>query len=154
MSTTVKTETNGKGAAEQMQTAPRPDAYDDEPKGMGMLIFAVTMMMLAGIWAVFEGIAAIANSKVYTANATFVFSDLKTWGWIVLVLGALLILSSLTVLAGSQFGRWFGIFAAGIYAMGQLFFVQPYPFWSLCMFAASIVIIWALAAHAGPQLKR
>jgi hypothetical protein len=117
-------------------------------------IFAVSMMALAGTWAVIEGIAAIANSKVFVANSTFVFSNLHTWGWIVLGLGTLLLLSAFTVFTGSQFARWFGIFAAGLNAIGQLFFIQAYPLWSMGMFAADIVIIYALATYAGPKLKK
>ena len=124
------------------------------PPGNGLLIFAVSMMALAGTWAVIEGIAAIANSKIFVANTTFVFSDLNTWGWIVLALGALLLLSAFTLFSGSQFARWFGIVAAGLNAMGQLFFIQAYPLWSMAMFAADILIIYALATYAGPKLKK
>jgi hypothetical protein len=123
------------------------------PAGSGLLIFAMAMMALAGIWAMFEGIAAIAGSRVYTANAVFVFSDLNTWGWIVLGLGALLLVAAFTLLSGSQFARWFGIFAAGLYAFGQLLFIDAYPLWSMSMFAASIVVIYALAKYAGPRLR-
>jgi hypothetical protein len=114
----------------------------------------MAMMALAGIWAVIEGIAAIADSRIYTDTAVFVFSDLNTWGWIVLGLGALLLLSAFTLFTGSQFARWFGITAAGLNAVGQLFFIQAYPLWSMAMFAASIVIVYALAAYAGPRLRR
>jgi hypothetical protein len=125
-----------------------------EPAGSGLLMFAVAMMALAGTWAVIEGIAAIANSKIFVANSVFVFSDLKTWGWIVLGLGALLILAAFTVFTGSQFARWFGIVAAGLNGIGQLFFIQAYPLWSMAMFAADVIIIYALATYAGPKLKK
>jgi hypothetical protein len=125
-----------------------------EPAGSGLLMFAVVMMALAGTWAIIEGIAAIANSKVFVANSTFVFSDLRTWGWIVTGLGVLLLLSAFAVFGGSQFARWFGVFAAGLNAIGQLLFIQAYPLWSMAMFAADIVIIYALVAYAGPKLKR
>jgi hypothetical protein len=124
------------------------------PEGTGLLIFAMTMMAVVGIWAVIEGIAAIADSRVFVANSLFVFSDLNTWGWIVLGLGALLLLSAFTLLSGSQFARWFGMFAAGLNAIGQLFFIQAYPLWSVAMFAADILIIYALAVYAGPKLRR
>jgi hypothetical protein len=127
---------------------------EKEAAGTGLLFFAMVMMALGGIWAVIEGIAAIADSRVFVADAVFVFSDLNTWGWIVLGLGALLLLSAFTLLSGSQFARWFGMIAAGLNAIGQLFFIQAYPLWSMAMFAASIVIIYALAAYAGPRLKR
>ena len=127
---------------------------EPSPPGAGLLIFAVSMMAIAGIWAIIEGIAAIANSKIFVANSTFVFSNLNTWGWIVLGLGALLLLSAFTLFTGSQFARWFGILAAGLNGIGQLFFIQAYPLWSMAMFAADIVIIYALATYAGPKLKK
>jgi hypothetical protein len=129
------------------------DTYDEGPAGGGLLMFAVAMMAIAGTWAVIEGIAAIADSRIYTDNAVFVFSNLKTWGWIVLLLGALLLLAAFTVFNGSQFARWFGILAAGLNALGQLFFIQAYPLWSIAMFAADIIIIYALAMYAGPRLR-
>lgn len=125
-----------------------------EPAGAGMLTFAAVMMTLAGIWAIIEGIAAIANSKVFVADSTFVFSDLRTWGWIVTGLGVLLLFSAFALFSGSQFARWFGITAAGLNAIGQLLFIQAYPLWSMAMFAADIIIIYALIAYAGPKLKR
>ena len=129
--------------------------YEEKaPAGEGLLVFAMVMMALGGTWAIIEGIAAIANSKIFADNAVFVFSDLRTWGWIVLALGALLVFSAFTLLSGSQFARWFGMIAAGLNAIGQLFFIQAYPLWSVSMFAADIVIIYALAAYAGPRLKR
>ena len=128
--------------------------YEEKVPGSGLLIFAVSMMALAGTWAVIEGIAAIANSKIFVANTTFVFSNLNTWGWIVLGLGALLLLSAFTLFSGSQFARWFGILAAGLNGIGQLFFIQAYPLWSMAMFAADILIIYALATYAGPKLKK
>ena len=122
--------------------------------GSGLLTFAVSMMAIAGTWAIIEGIAAISNSRVFVANSVFVFSNLNTWGWIVLGLGALLLLAAVLVFTGSQFARWFGIFAAGVNGIGQLFFIQAYPLWSMAMFAADIIIIYALAMYAGPKLRK
>jgi hypothetical protein len=56
-------------------------------KAVGWLGYAAIMLVFAGGWNIFDGILAIANSKVFTKNATYVFSDLKTWGWIILLLG-------------------------------------------------------------------
>lgn len=128
--------------------------YEDKvPAGSGLLIFAVAMMAIAGTWAVIEGIAAVVNSKVFVDNAVFVFSDLNAWGWVTLVLGALMLLAAFTVFTGSQFARWYGVTIACANAIGQLFFMQAYPLWSLAMFAADVVIVYALATYAGPKLK-
>ena len=93
------------------------------------------MLGLAGLFNFIAGIAAVANSRVYVDDAAFIFSDLNTWGWIVLVLAVVQILAAMALLSGSEFARWFGIAAAGVNAIGQLLFVQAYPFWSLALFA-------------------
>jgi len=123
------------------------------PAGSGLLIFAVAMMAIAGTWAMIEGVAAIVNSKVFADNAVFVFSDLNAWGWIVLVLGAMMLFAAFTVFTGSQFARWFGMTVAGANAIGQLFFIEAYPMWSLAMLVADVLVIYALAMYAGPKLK-
>ena len=66
----------------------------------------------------------------------------------------LLLFAAFAVFSGSQFARWFGITAAGLNALGQLLFIQAYPLWSMAMFAADIIIIYALVTYAGPKLKR
>lgn len=122
-------------------------------RGAGWLSFAAIMLGLAGIWNLIDGILALSRSKVYVAGARFVFSDLRTWGWIILVLGILLITAAFAIFTGSEFARWFGILAAGLNAIGQLMFIQAYPFWTLTMFTLDILIIYALAVYAGGQLR-
>src|SRR3954452_2736154 len=122
---------------------PSSSEYGDV-RGVGWLTFAAVMLGLAGTWNVFDGILALANSKVYGVNKTYVFSDLRTWGWIVLLLGCLQLLAAFMIFAGSEFARWFGIGAAGLNAIGQLGFMPVYPFWALTMFAADVLIIYGL----------
>jgi hypothetical protein len=59
------------------------------------------------------------------------------------------LLAGFAIMGGSQFGRWFGIVAAGLNAVGQLMFLHAYPFWSLAMFAADMLIIYALTVYGG-----
>jgi hypothetical protein len=122
-------------------------------RGVGWLTFAAVMLGLAGTWNVFDGILALANSKVYGINHTYVFSDLRTWGWIVLAAGCLQLLAAFLIFAGSEFARWFGIAVAGVNAIAQLAFVPVYPVWALSMFAVDILVIYGLAAYAGHKLR-
>jgi len=125
----------------------------DEVRGIGWVMFAVWMLGLAGVWNLIDGILAISRSHVYTANANYVFSDLRTWGWIITVIGGLQLLAAFAIFTGSQLARWFGIVIAGISAIGQLAFVPAFPFWALMMFSVDIIIIYALAVYAGPRLR-
>ena len=124
-------------------------AYEAEERGVGWLIFAATMLGFAGILCVIDGVVALARSKFYTANAVYVFSDLRTWGWIVLVVGALAIVAAMGVLSGSSFARWFGITAAALNGIAQFMFFQAYPWWSAIVFACDVLVIYALAVYGG-----
>ena len=135
-----------------MASVSREAAYDDEEKGFGWLLFAATMLGLGGILAVIDGIVALSKSRFYTSGATYVFSDLRTWGWITLLVGVLLIIAAMGVFSGSGFARWFGIFAAALLAIDQFMFAQAYPFWSLLMFALAVLVIYALAAYGGKRV--
>ena len=125
--------------------------YESE-HGTGWLTFATVLLGLAGIWNFIEGILAVASSRVYTDHSVFVFSDLNTWGWIVLILGIIQALAALAILSGNEFARWFGIAAAGLNAIGQLMFVPVYPSWAITMFAVDVLIIYALAVYGGRRL--
>ena len=125
-----------------------------EERASGWLVFAASMLGIAGTFALVDGIVALARSKFYVADATFVFSDLRTWGWITLILGALCVVAAFGVLSRSQFARWFGIVAAGLNGMGQFMFVQAYPFWSMMIFAADVLVIYGLAMYGGRYSDR
>ena len=43
---------------------------------------------------------------------------------------------------------------AGANAIGQLLFVQAYPFWSLALFSMDILIIYGLAMYAGSRMPK
>jgi hypothetical protein len=128
-------------------------ADDEYASGAGWIMFASIMLLVAGTWNLIDGILAIGTSRVYVGHQTFVFSDLKTWGWIITVLGALQLLAAFSIMAGNAFGRWFGIGAASINAIGQLFFVPAYPWWSIAMFTVDILIIYGLAVYGGRRFE-
>ena len=130
--------------------------YPRPPEGTGWVAFAAILLGLAGTWNVLEGLLAIGKSRVYdgVAESSLVFGDLKTWGWIVAVLGVLQLVAAFTVVNGSRLAQWFGVASAFVNSIGQLYFLPAYPFWALTMVAIDIVIIYALATYAGAPLRR
>jgi hypothetical protein len=115
--------------------------------GYGLVLFASILLVVIGCFNVIYGIAAIANSDVFEANAHYVFANLSTWGWITLIIGALQLVAAAGVLAGNQLARWFGVAVIGLSAINQMFFIPAYPFWSLTIIAMDIVALWGLCAH-------
>lgn len=118
----------------------------------GWWLFAGIMLTIAGGLNLIWGIAAVGESHFFTATgAHYVFSDLKTWGWITIGLGALELLAGFSLFGGGSFGRWFGVIAAGLAAWGALLDVRVLPFWSISVFALSVIVIYQLVK--GPEVR-
>ena len=118
-----------------------------EDRGAGWIAFAGIMLAIIGILNVIYGIAAISNSKFFNQNADYIVSSLKTWGWITLAIGLIEVLAAGSLWQGGLFGRVIGIFAAALSAIAALLAIPAYPFWSLAIFALSIVIIQQISAR-------
>ena len=122
-----------------------------EGHGYGLVLFASVLLVILACFNLIYGIAAIANSHVFTANAHYVFGDLRTWGWITLIIGVLQLGAAAGVLAGSQLARWFAVAVLGLNAIDQMFFIPAYPFWSLLIIAVDIVALWGLCAYGSRE---
>jgi hypothetical protein len=120
-------------------------------EGYWMIVFAVALLMTVGFFNLIDGIAAIANSHIFIANAHYVIGDLRVWGWVALILGTLQILAAVAVLAGNQAARWFAVVVIGLNAVGQMFFIPAYPFWSLLIIAVDVVALWGLCAYGSRE---
>ena len=119
----------------------------DEPRGLGLVFFAAIMLLVVGLFNVIDGIAAIANSHLFVANAHYVFGDLRAWGWVVLILGLLQLLAGGGVMVGNQAARWFGIAVIGLNLIAQLFFIPAYPFWALTIIAFDVFALYGLCLY-------
>jgi len=113
------------------------------------VLFAGIMLAMVGVLNAIYGIAAIGDSSFFVADTKYILSGLNTWGWILLILGALQILAAFSVWSGGGYGRWFGIAVASLNAIAALMAIPAYPFWSLCVFAVDVLVIYGLAAYGG-----
>jgi hypothetical protein len=116
-------------------------------QGGGLILFAAVLLVIIGIFNLIYGIAAIANSHVIVANAHYVFANLRTWGWITLIIGVLQLLAAAGVVAGNQFARWFAVAVLGLNAIDMMFFLPAYPFWALVILVADVVALYGLCAY-------
>lgn len=124
----------------------------DTETGTGWVVFAGIMIMIGGILNMIWGIAAISSSSFFAEHATYIVSDLNTWGWIVLIVGVLELGAAGSIWAGGEYGRWFGIFVVSLNAISALMAIQAYPLWGVCLFAIDILVIYGLAAYGGRSL--
>lgn len=113
---------------------------------VGGLIFASVMMIMLGIWQVFIGIAALAEDDLFVVRDGYVYElDVTAWGWIHLILGAVVALAGFFLFTGSALARAVGIVLAGLTIVSNFLFLPYYPVWSVVVIALAVFVIWALA---------
>jgi hypothetical protein len=120
-------------------------------KGAGWVVFAAIVLITAGIMRVFDAIWAFRYHGALPSNledAIFGHS-LKTYGWVYLVIAAILIAAGFMVLGGSQAARWVGVVAGAIGAISAIWWMPYYPVWSLTYVAIGVLVVYGLIAYGG-----
>lgn len=115
---------------------------------VGWSIFAAVMMFIGGGLNALYGVVALVNDEwVVWTNRSAVYLDLTTWGWVHMVLGALVVLAGVGVLSGNIVGRIVGVVLASLSILANFFFMPVYPLWAITIITVDALVIWALTAH-------
>ena len=122
-----------------------------EGRGYGLVLFAGVLLLVSGFWNLIYGIAGIANSHVFVANAHYVFGNLRAWGWITIIFAILLLIAGGGVMVGNQMARWFAVAVLGLNLIEQMFSIPAYPFWSLTIIALDVVALYGLCAYGSRE---
>jgi len=130
--------------------ASRADAssYDVDP-GKGWVLFAGLMLGIVGVLNLVAGIAAVDNSQFYVREVEFVLADLKTFGWFLIVVGALQLLTSVGIFLQSEAARWAGVIFVGLNMILQFFFLPAHPIMALMIFFVDVIILFGLLTYGG-----
>ena len=118
-------------------------------RGHGWIVFAAIVLGVAGVMRIFDAIWAFRYHGVvpqHLEDAIF-GTSLKTYGWVYLVVGVLLILSALAVMSRSQIGIWIGVVFAALASISAIWWMPYYPIWSLTYVGLGVLVIYALIAH-------
>lgn len=111
----------------------------------GGAMFAGVLLLVDGVLAVLNGIVALAGDNVYAnvGDYTYKFS-LTSWGWIHLVIGAVLVLTGLGILNGLGWARWLGVAMAAVSIVANFTWLPYQPIWAVIAIAIGVFVIWAL----------
>lgn len=134
------------------QTPPQPAesrrVREATPWAHGFAVFAGALMLVAGVYQILTGIAALVHDTVYVSTPGYTYAfDITGWGWTHLLLGILIAAAGVAVLQGLTWGRVVGIVLASLSLIANFLFIPYYPIWSLVIIALDIVVIWALAVY-------
>jgi hypothetical protein len=114
-------------------------------RGTGRATFAAILLLIAGTLNVIYGIGALDSANIFVNNQRYIFTNLNTMGWVLIVLGAIQLAGGFSLLAGNTYGRVIGYIGAGLGAIGAVLSIGgSNPWWSLAIFALCIYIIHGL----------
>jgi hypothetical protein len=122
-------------------------------RGIGWIIFAGVVMILAGGNMAINGLWALHTSsqveKSFGDTLLFSSSNLDTWGWIYLAVGAAVFVSGILVFFRVAFAMWIGITAAVVQAIFAFFWLFS-PYWqgALVIIVLDLLVIYALSSPA------
>ena len=124
----------------------------------GWLTFSAIVLIIAGIMRVIDAIWAFGYHGALPddLNGALLGHSLRTYGWLWLITGVILIAAGALVLGPSdrpsaEVSRWVGIIAAALGAISAIFVMPYYPVWALIYIAIAIMVIYGLSAHYSEQ---
>ena len=116
----------------------------------GWVGFAGMVMVIIGGIDICQGLIALLTDNYYVVSTSgFLAVDLTTWGWALLIWGALLVLAGLGLIRGQGWARWFAILVVTVNVFAQLGFLgnSQYPLWALTVLTLSIFVLYALTVR-------
>ena len=112
------------------------------------IAFAGVMMVILGSLDALWGLAAILNNEVVVVggHGALIF-DLTTWGWVQLIIGALVGLTGIGLIVGNAVARVLGISLLAINAILQIVWFSAAPLWAFLIIILDVVIIYQLMVN-------
>jgi hypothetical protein len=117
-------------------------------RGAGRALLAAVLLLIAGTINIVYGIGALDDANIFVNDKRFIFTNLNTMGWVLIVLGVIQLTGGFSLIAGNTYGRVIGIIGGSLGAIGALFSIGgAYPWWSLAMFFLCIYIVHGIFVY-------
>jgi hypothetical protein len=111
-------------------------------RGAGRVLFAGILLLIAGTLNIIYGIGALDDANIFVNDKRYIFTNLNTLGWVLIVLGIIQLTGGFSLVAGNTYGRVIGIVGAGLGAIGALLSIGgAYPWWSLGIFVLCVYVL-------------
>ncbi len=123
-------------------------------RGVGRSLFAATLLLMVGFINIIYGIGALDSANVFVNDQRFIFSNLNTMGWVLIILGIVQLTGGFSLFVGNTYGRVIGIVGAGFGAIGALFSIgDGNPWWSLAVFALCVYILQGIFVYGDDDIR-
>jgi hypothetical protein len=111
-------------------------------RGTGRVVFAATLLLIAGTLNIIYGIGALDNANIFVNDKRYIFTNLNTMGWVLIILGVVQLGGGFSLMAGNTFGRVLAIIGGSLGAIAALLSIGgAYPWWSLGIFFLCVYVV-------------
>lgn len=111
-------------------------------RGGGRVAFTAFLLLIAGTLNIIYGIGALDDANIFKGDTRYVFTNLNTLGWVLILLALIQLAGGFSLMAGNTFGRVIGIVGGSLGAIVAVMSIGgAYPWWSLTVFALCIYIV-------------
>ena len=114
-------------------------------RGTGRATFAAILLLVAGTLNIIYGIGALDSANIFANDTRYIFTNLNTMGWVLIVLGVVQLTGGFSLLAGHTYGRVIGIVGGSLGAIAALLSIGgANPWWSLAIFFLCTWIVYGI----------
>jgi hypothetical protein len=114
-------------------------------RGTGRVVFAAVLLLIAGTLNIIYGIGALDDANIFVNDKRYIFTNLNTLGWVLIILGVIQLTGGFSLISGNTYGRVIGIIGGSLGAIGALLSVGgAYPWWSLGIFFLCVWVVWGI----------
>jgi hypothetical protein len=123
-------------------------------RGSARALLAAALLVIAGTLNIIYGIGALDDANIFVNDKRYIFSNLHTMGWVLIVLGVIQLTGGISLYAGNTWGRLIGIVGASLGAIVALLSIGgSYPWWSLGIFFLCLYIIHGIFVYGDERYE-
>ena len=121
-------------------------------RGAGRVMFAGVLLLIVGTLNIIYGIGALDDANIFVDQKRYIFTNLNTMGWVLIILGAIQLTGGFSLLAGNTYGRVIGVIGGSLGAIAALFSIGGNdPWWSLAIFFLSVWVVSGIFSYGADE---
>jgi len=111
-------------------------------------LFAAVLLLIAGMLNIIYGFGSLDDANIFVNDKRYIFTNLNTLGWVLIVLGLIQLTGGFSLMAGNAYGRIIGVVGGSLGAIGALLSIGgSYPWWSLGIFVLCVYVLHGLLVY-------
>lgn len=115
---------------------------------------AAAVLLVAAALTVLQGISALVDDKLVVVTPEYVYEfNTTAWGFIHVILGALLLAVAFGLFWSATWARVAAIIIASLSIVSMFMWLPQAPVWSIVTIALDIIVIWAVATWESPRAR-